>query len=314
MNKLLQLFLIIGIMVVLVSCSPTSKTEDSSIEPPTVPAVKQEETKPEIKPEVKTEEKLVEEKIFHSIVIGGILIGGSLDNTWIGRDEVAENINGLEKYSLYSLNKYVGEGLGSKLYFSDASGCELINIEYNDDLDIDIVGVQAEWNAMPRISFEEDCNKQEYINIVSEVLKGYGLNEVPVLIKQVVKTDFEGDGIEELLISAENITANYVGENGEVIEPAFDQCRLNTYSIVVLVKQANGDAEYIEVIKSTYTDEEQIKNEIPYVDKIVSIIDLNGDGRMEIVVGYFYYEGHGYAVYEIKDNELDLVYANVDGL
>lgn len=309
MNKLFKACAAIGIIIILIGCISPSKTNHTLTESPTVSATAQEAGKPDEK-----EKEIVEKNTYHPIVIGSVFMGGSLDGIWKGSDEVAKEIKGNEEYSLYSLNQYLGTAPGSSIYYSDASGCELVNIEYDKDSTSNVIGVQADWNPMPRKSTFNDFKNEDYMFVIAEILKGYGLKDIPIIIKQVIKTDLDDDGTDEIIISAENITAYVKNENGEIAEPDFSKCEPNTYSIVVLLKTMNDETKTIELSKSLYIDQEQIQYDCPTINNITSVIDLNGDGKMEIVIGYSYYEGYGYYIYEIKDYEASLIYSNGDGL
>lgn len=46
----------------------------------------------------------------------------------------------------------------------------------------------------------------------------------------------------------------------------------------------------------------------------MSLIDLNGDGKMEVVIEFQYYEGYGIIVYELNGAQIEHVISNSDGV
>lgn len=55
------------------------------------------------------------ETIFHPIVVGDVLLGGSCGSKWFCAYEIAQELTGEEIYRLYGLNVYMGETKGAKV-------------------------------------------------------------------------------------------------------------------------------------------------------------------------------------------------------
>jgi hypothetical protein len=87
----------------------------------------------------------------------------------------------------------------------------------------------------------------------------------------------------------------------------------NTYSIVVLRKITEAGVENIFLTKSIYLEDGEWNDGCPSVNNIEAIADLDGDGEMEIILGYLYYEGSGYKIYDLVDNGLKLVLQSTYG-
>lgn len=221
--------------------------------------------------------------------VGGI-IGGVQDGKWIKDKQTAATLKGQDEYVLVGL-KGVEEGgvtLGSKP--SAEVPCEQF---YQVDLEMKMdsgvaVGSNAKWNFTPRVPQAISLTDAAYKKIVGDVVRSKGIAKPNVKIKQAYRVDLDGDGTEEVILSASHFKTGAVSPSAAV----------GDYSFVMLRKVVNGKAQNImlagEFIKKA------IKFGAPNEYGLSSIADLNGDGKMEIVMKSRYYEGASSVVYEIN--------------
>lgn len=234
----------------------------------------------------------------HPIVCDGFLMGGSKSGKWIEPKELGLNIRGGEVYKLYSLFKYIGEGTGSQVTLSEPGEVELIDIKLSTIQKEPYIAISGDWNALPRIPKVQSNSIDVYKKIVAEVLKSNGLSNVPINIVKSYRIDLDGDGMEEVLLKAE-----YMPQ----LEPT---CKKGTYSFILLRKIINGKVENILLEKGFYAKDTTFEQGCPFSYDISFFSDLNGDGLMEVILGWKYYEGLGYNVYEIKNNQVKTVLSN----
>lgn len=147
---------------------------------------------------------------------------------------------------------------------------------------------------MPRILQTLSNNSPVYRKLVADVLKKHGIKP-NVQIMQVLRVDLEGDGSDEVLISATN-QKGYESSPGSVNSRSL----ANEYSILFLRKVVGGR------VVTQMLDEEYFTKDMhfnaPDIFTIAGVWDLNGDGRMEIVTFDRYYEGDGTTVYEMRNH------------
>ncbi|GEM_PF-5724299 len=142
-----------------------------------------------------------------------------------------------------------------------------------------------------------DTTAEVYVDYIAEILAENDLEGEPVHIREIVRTDLEGDGLEEVLIVASNINAP-------------DKLK-GQYSMVVLRKVIDGNVETIFLT-------EQIKHGLPveteqrllYDYELCEIVDLDHDGVCELLIAESYYEGLFYLVYKLVDDEPQLMLIN----
>lgn len=140
-----------------------------------------------------------------------------------------------------------------------------------------------------------------YVDFIAKILADNGLEGEPVHIREIVKTDLEGDGIDEVLLVASNLAAP-------------DQNK-GQYSIVLLRKVIDGKIESLFLTK-------QIKNMLTgdwndrllYDYELREIVDLDHDGVCELLLSETYHEGRFYLVYKLVDGEMQLILENGFGL
>lgn len=148
--------------------------------------------------------------------------------------------------------------------------------------------------AMP--SYEGDAavtrlatDQAVYRTAVSDALKALGLPNPIVRILQLVRTDLEGDGRDEVVI---------VAEQGNKLEPQIDA---GDYSIVLLRRlDASGTVQTITLAQEVYLEGSEFAAPSQY--RIYTIADLDGDGTREILMGMRYYEGSGVTLLSIPED------------
>jgi len=220
----------------------------------------------------------------------GGLLGGVENGKYLDAKTVFEKVKGEQKYSLYGLTGKSGE-LTATIEAPGAPCDEFyyFKTELENQKGVSI-GANRSWNPTPRVPKSINLMDKTYLNIVSGILRAKGLPKAKAVIEQAVKVDLDGDGVDEVLLTA----SSYGGK----ISPRVDA---NNYSFVLLRKVVAGKAQNIML------SEEYVKKNIefgaPNRFEIASVLDLNGDGKMEIVVYGEYYEGSGANVYEIKGSK-----------
>ncbi len=152
------------------------------------------------------------------------------------------------------------------------------------------VAISADWVLVPNL-VQETTDDGTYATVASELLAERGLTVASPAIKQVIRTDLEGDGVNEVLVVAEDVPADLLAEAGD-------------YSIAFLQKVVGGEVATSVIGESVVV--ELAEGETPYILSftVAAVADLNGDSRMEIVLDSAYYEGVGIEVWEYVNDDL----------
>jgi hypothetical protein len=152
------------------------------------------------------------------------------------------------------------------------------------------VAISADWVLVPFL-VEETTDDGTYAAVASELLAEEGLTVASPVIKQVIRFDLEGDGVNEVLVVAEDVSGDLLAEAGD-------------YSIAFLQKVVGGEVATSVIGKSVVV--ELAEGETPYVLSftVAAVADLNNDARMEIVLDSAYYEGVGVEVWEYVNDDI----------
>lgn len=150
------------------------------------------------------------------------------------------------------------------------------------------VGTDSKWNPMPRVPVKIDSNQMTYKNVVSSFLKKKGIAMPVVKITQAFRIDLEGDGIDEVLIAAMHYKKGLSSS-----------AAAGDYSFVILRKAVSG--KVVDHLLAGDFITKPIDFGAPTQNEISAIADLNGDGKMEIVLFGYYYEGDFASAYEIRN-------------
>ncbi len=148
------------------------------------------------------------------------------------------------------------------------------------------VGTNADWQIIPRqpkkVSLTDASNKKA----VADVLRLRKLSKSPVKIKEAFRVDLDGNGVDEVIL-----VAKHYAEDGN------QNAKVGSYSFVMIRRTTGGKTQNLFIDGSFFTKTNG------YYDgeySLSGIADLNGDGKMEIIVEAYGYEENWLKVFEIK--------------
>ena len=154
------------------------------------------------------------------------------------------------------------------------------------------IALAAPWNALPRKPRIADTTQQIYVDAVREFLRTKEIDQPKVKIANILRVDLDGDGEEEVLISA----TNYFDKENRVPmrSPA------GSYSMVLLRRVVAGKVE-TQLVDGEFYPKAYVSNDAsfnaPNAYTVIAVLDLDGDGKMEVVVASSYYEGEATTIY-----------------
>ncbi len=169
------------------------------------------------------------------------------------------------------------------------------NVDSSDGL----IGTSGEWELRPRPVQEigiDDAHRQS----VREVVEAAGVADPEIVIQRVVRMDVEGDGTNEVLISAENIRSSDPDGFSDLLgQPE------GAYSMVLLRRVTPTGVETVTlasyVVTAELADPESDFSGFISYSRLVDVADLNGDGTYEAVISSGYYEGSSVHIYQLGE-------------
>lgn len=149
------------------------------------------------------------------------------------------------------------------------------------------VAISAPWPLQPHL-FEVSTDDGTYAGFAAELLASRGLDVASPVIKQVVRFDLEGDGVNEVFVVAEEVTPGLLMEVGD-------------YSIAFLRKVVDGEVQTAILGDTVVLGPE---DQFAGAHSIGGVADLNGDGTMEIITNSAFFEGFSVAAWEYVNDDL----------
>lgn len=220
------------------------------------------------------------------------LIGGVQNGKYFDAKTTFARLKGKQSYTIYGAKGKVGELTTEVVAPTPDEPCEDF---YSFETEMEkvsgiAVGANPGWNLSPRTAKTLDLNIADYVKAASDVLRLKGIVNRSPKIRQAFRVDLEGDGQEEVLLT--------VSSYDQIISPNAEK---GDYSFVLLRKIVGGKAQNIVVTGDFITN--PIKFGTPGKYEISSIADLNGDGKLEIIIYGAYYEGNWIEAYEMKGSK-----------
>ena len=227
----------------------------------------------------------------------GLLLGGVRQGSWVDAGTTAGLLTGDETYAIYREGRLLTSLQGSRPRQDSASCPEKREVSLQADRPFrSIIGLSAEWNALPRSPVEISPDNAIYRQAVSELVRANGIREPDLGLSGVLKIDLDGDGTDEILISA----ARFADGSGR-------DATAGDYS-VILLRKVNGNGVTSIPVAADYYAQSQA-SAFPSEYLLTGVLDLNGDGRMEIVVSISGLKKTGALAYEIDGRRVREVLA-----
>ncbi|KPV50907.1 hypothetical protein SE17_24225, partial [Kouleothrix aurantiaca] len=231
----------------------------------------------------------------------GWLLGGVQAGQWLDAKAVAGQLHGGERYQLFANSSPAGTATGSRPEGNTEPCADLFNLKLDSATPlIGTIGLTGGSNPLPRTPAELPANTSAAQQAVAALLQANGIAPPDIRIKRVLRVDLEGDGAEELVIAATRYQ-----NGGEFPSP---DAAAGDYSLVVIVKNQGGSQQTIPVAAEYYPAAKEFN--APNQHDLTGVLDLNGDGRMELVLYETYYEGAATTVYTFDGSQAAPVVVN----
>ena len=220
------------------------------------------------------------------------LLGGVQDGKWIAPTAFASGLKHETEFVLVGRNGVEEGGISLAKKGEQESVCEdFTRMEFELEQDHGVaIGSVANWNPVPRPPKAIAVNNATYRKAVTNFLLRKGFSRPVIRIKEAFRVDLEGDGVEEVVLSATHY------KNG-----LSSSATVGDYSFVI-VRKAVGKVVTDHMLVGDFV-KKRIEFGAPTENHVSAIADLNGDGKMEIVLYGFYYEGDFASAYEMKNGK-----------
>ncbi len=224
-------------------------------------------------------------------VESGYFFGATRNGKWIKAEKAAKSISDGAVYRVYSLTEQLGEAMGSKPAPLEDVCMETMNVSLSPKPKAGVIALAAPWNALPRKPRIADPTQQVYIDAVRDFLEKRGIKDPKVKIKRILRVDLDGDGEDEVLLSA----TNYLSAEEEEVPASSPE---GSYSVVLLRRVVAGKLKTQVIAGEVHADAKHFN--APNWYDVAAVLDLDGDGKLEVVVHSHYYEGGATTIYRCE--------------
>lgn len=223
------------------------------------------------------------------------LLGSFNGRAWSDAVKTMPLVREGETLRLYTLTGPAGTGAAGKPVPPEYPCDDMVEVAVSPlpEGEGDVFGVNGDWDAQPRLPKVQDTNQEEYRNVVSSYLRRAGVRSPKVSILQLLRVDLNGDGTEEVLISA----------NSQA-DPLVNQfMNRGDFSVLLLRQVVRGQVQTIPIVSEvelkTHADP-IMTGQWHHRETVAAILDLNGDGAMEVITSFRSVRDGGKSVYEVK--------------
>ena len=214
-----------------------------------------------------------------------LLLGGfKQDHGWVAAENAFAYANNEAEYDFFNPRDSV-KLRGSTLELSPT--CRQYFMRSSVVLPESMVGVASGWVTGKRETRDLAPDDLAYAQAISEWFQSRGTPPGEIHITRILQADLEGDGIDEVLLSA----TYFKDPSGHLTETG-------DYSVVLMRKVLGNDVVTVPLISEYYVSGAP-EVSYPKTYTLAEAIDLNRDGILEVVVDVSRWEGGGAIVFRV---------------
>jgi len=165
------------------------------------------------------------------------------------------------------------------------------------------VAVSGDHDVTPRPARRLDLPAPpDVVEAARQMLAAQGVADPAPDVVEQVSADLDGDGTDEQIVVANHGSTEYFDETG-------------ASASIVFLRRVNGGTVVDHFVTADAPRERE--GPPPYVRNFLhigAVADLNGDGTMEFVVQFHYYEGRGTVIHEMSKVDVPRVLQSFCGL
>ena len=214
-----------------------------------------------------------------------LLLGGfRQDQGWVSAENAFPYVKNEAEYDFFSPRGSI-KLRGTTLEISPT--CRQYFMRSSAVLPESMVGVASGWVTGKRETTDLSPTDPAYVQAVTEWFQSRGASPGEIHITRILQADLEGDGINEVLLSATYFKdiSGHMTETGD-------------YSVVLMRKVLGNNVLTIPLISEYYVSSAP-ELSYPRTYTLAEAIDLNRDGILEVVVDVSRWEGNGAIVFRV---------------
>lgn len=227
------------------------------------------------------------------------LLGAWQPGSWITAGAaLARRVSGQETYRRQTLPGLAATVRGGRAESMGAPCEDAYTVPVTPDAPTTAFQVftAAGLNARPRPVTALPTSNATYREVVRRELVRRGVRSPNVQLSALIRTDLDGDGTQEVIVEA----AHFAERSGLFPPPVGSP---GDYSLLLLRHVVAGQLRTVVLgehlaPRTPWNPESSEPMPMATLARLAGVADLNGDGRMELLVFGAYYEGYSYAAQE----------------